>query len=203
MSLLALAIPTLSACGSSTNPAAQAAAHEAKLARQERTELVELVSCAHRHGIPLPPPTPDGKILTRGVNLRSPARKAALSNCYRAVVSKATRLQEAERLREGKSAKPAGEQPRNPAGTAAVFAKEHEQLVEVVACAHRHGIPLPEPDTHNHINTSGVNLKGRHRETALSNCFHKVVARATREQEELAHEQEGGPRRLGEEPPAP
>ncbi len=203
--LFALACTGLAACGSTSNPVTQASAREAKLARQEHSELVELVDCARRHGIHLPPPTAANKVITRGVNLKSRRRKAALSACYHTVIGKAAKEREAEGAREGTSAKPSEEPPQSPTQAAAAPAKEHDQLIEVVTCARRHGIHLPEPDAHNHVSTRGVNLKSHNRKAIMNDCLRKVVSQATKEQEEeeLAREHKKGPRRLGEEPATP
>jgi hypothetical protein len=206
--LISAACLALTACGSSSGQSAAAAAAAARnnqAFRHQRAELLELVSCAHRHGINLPEPDAANKVNTRGVNLKGRRRKAAINDCYHKVVSKATKESEAERAREAGSkrqgeASPAGTSATSAQGTAA-FAREREQLMEVVSCARRHGIHLPEPDAHNNINTRGANLRSRRNKAAMNACFHKVVSQAAREQEELARERETGPRRLGEGPP--
>lgn len=192
------ALAGLSACGSTVDPRAQAAAREAKLYHQQHVELLALVNCAHRHGINLPPPTPTNKVSTRGVNLKSPQRKAALSACYHKVVGQFAGQQSAQGAQEGKST----QANQAPSQSPAAVAREHEQLMELVACARRHGIRLPEPDAQNHVNTRGVNLKGHKREVIMSRCFHAVVSHATHEREAANREQQQSPNGFGEEPPA-
>jgi hypothetical protein len=198
--LVLLACTVLSACASTVNPVKQASAREVRLAGQEHAELLELVSCARAHGIDLPEPTASNKISTRGVNLKGRRRKAALNACYQHAVSKAKKEHEAEQAKEGKQ--PGQESAQSTAQSAAAFAREHEQLVEVVSCARRHGIHLPEPNAHNQVNTRGVDIKGHRREVAMSDCFHKVVSKAAAEAQAEQREREAGPRRLGEEAPA-
>ena len=198
--LVALACFALNACASTPDPAKQASAQEARLVAQEHAEALELVSCARTHGIDLPEPTASNKVSTQGVNLKSQRRKVALSACYQKVVSKAAKVHEAERAKEGK---PPSEAAQSSTQNTVAFQREHEQLVEVVACARRHGIDLPEPNSHNQVSARGVNTKGHRRESAMSNCFHKVVNKATAEAQTEQREQEAGPRRLGEEPKAP
>ena len=158
------------------------------------------MSCARAHGIDLPEPTAANKISTRGVNLKGRRRKAALNACYQQAVGKAKKEHEAELAKEGKQ--PGAETAQSTAQSAAAFAREHEQLVEVVSCARRHGIDLPEPNAHNQVNPRGVNIKGHRREVAMSDCFHKVVSKAAAEVQAEQQERETGPRRLGEEAPS-
>jgi hypothetical protein len=194
--LLTFACLGLTACGSSQSPVSVAAARSNKLYRQERDEALDLVNCARGHGIPLPAPNSKNAISTVGINLNGHRRKAALSFCYQKASEKAAKEHEEERVREGK---PAKEAPTDTStqGTAA-FEQEREHLLEVVSCARRHGIHLPEPDAHNNINTRGFNLKSHRNSIVMSACFREVVNKASREQEELAREQQAGPRRLGE-----
>jgi pyruvate/2-oxoglutarate dehydrogenase complex dihydrolipoamide acyltransferase (E2) component len=193
----------LTACGSSQSPAAAAAARSNKLYQQQRAEALELVSCARQHGIHLPEPDARNNVSTRGVNLKGHRRKATINTCYHKVVNKAAKAQEAEHAAEEAARKRRGEPPptgvaQSPTQKAAVFAKEREQLTEVVSCARRHGIHLPEPDAHNNINPRGINLKSHHNNIVMSGCFRQVVNKASKEQQELAREQEAGPKRLGE-----
>lgn len=197
----------LAACGSSGQPSAEAAAtrQNAKIYKQQRAEALELVSCARQHGINLPEPDAKNSVSTRGVNLKGRRRKAAINTCYHKVVTKAEKVQAAERAAEEAERKRRGEPPPKTAAQsstqkAAAFAQEREQLMEVVHCARRHGLHLPDPDAHNNINPRGLNLRSPHNNTVMSGCFRQVVAKASREQQELAQEREAGPRRLGEEP---
>lgn len=48
-------------------------------------------------------------------------------------------------------------------------------IVEIMACARRHGIHLPPP-TAAGVNVSGV--KGRHNEVVMSVCYHNAVKKA-------------------------
>jgi hypothetical protein len=197
--LISFACLGLTACSSSQSPAAAAAARSKKLYRQERAESLDLVHCAHAHGIPLPEPNAENNVRTVGINLKGRRRKAALTFCYQKAVKKAAKELEEERVREGKPAKEATTaQTSAPAAT--VVAQERQHLMEVVSCARRHGIHLPEPDAHNNINTRGLHLKSHRNNIVMSACFREVVGKASREQEELAREQQAGPRRLGEGP---
>jgi hypothetical protein len=198
--LVAFACLALNACASTSDPAKQASAQEVRLVAQEHAELAELVSCARAHGIDLPEPTASGKISTRGVNLKDPRRKAALSACYQHAVHKTTKKHEAELAKEGKQ--PSAEAAQSSAQSAAAVQGEHERLIEVVSCARRHGIDLPEPNSHNQVSTRGVNMKGHRREAAMSDCFHKVVSKAAAQAQEEQREREAGPRRIGEEAPS-
>jgi hypothetical protein len=203
--LLALACPGLTACGGSSgqSPAAAAiAAQNAKIYKSQHAEALELVSCAHRHGIPLPPPNPtNNNISTVGVNLKIHHRQAELSNCYHRVIQKAAKAQAAEREAEEAARKRRGEPPPREAGpSSATLARERQQLTEVVSCARHHGLNLPEPDAHNNINPRGLNLESPHNKTIMNACFRNAVAKASSEQQEQEHEREAGPRRLGEEP---
>ncbi len=195
----------LTACaGSSGRSSAEAAAAEqnAKIYRRQRSEALELVDCAHRHGIPLPQPDPKTNgVSTVGINLKSHRRKEALSNCYHGVVRKAERVQAAERQAIEAERRRRGEPPLRETQSAqagAAFAQEREHLMEVVRCARRHGIHLPEPDSHNNINTRKVNIKTPHNKNVMNHCFQEVVSKVSREQQEAARERESGPRRLGE-----
>jgi hypothetical protein len=88
---VALASCGLTACGSSSDPAAQTRSYsprEAAIQKTRRRHLTELVSCARRHGIHLPPPTERG-INVSGVKGRS--REDAISACYQEVLKKAAR----------------------------------------------------------------------------------------------------------------
>jgi hypothetical protein len=191
----------LTACGGSSGqpPAAAAAAQNVQAYKQQRTELLELVSCARRHGIDLPEPTPQNKVNLRGVNLKSPRRKAELTACYKEVVKKTERAeQEAGAKRRGEE--PSAATSSAAAQRAAAFAQERERLTEVVSCARRHGIHLPEPDSRNNINTRGLNLEHGHNKAVMDACVRAVSINASQEQEALAREQQNGPKRLGEEP---
>lgn len=97
---------TSTACGgSSATSATAASAREVRAYNQQRAELLELVSCARRHGINLSGPTAQLKVSTRGVDLRSPRRKAALNDCFHKVVNRATRKakREAQEQKEQES----------------------------------------------------------------------------------------------------
>jgi hypothetical protein len=185
LALIACACLALSACSESSSPSATAAPSRQETAayRQQRAQLLELISCARRRGIRLPPPTSANKIDTRGVNLRG-HRRAELGACYQKVVHKAERQQEA------KAAK-SGEGGAGAAQSASTFKLEREQLMEVVSCARRHGIDLPEPDAHNRVNTRGLRLRG-HRAATLKACVGSVARSAAA--------QESGPVVLGGPP---
>lgn len=73
-------------------------------------------------------------------------------------------------------------------------------MVEVVACARRHGIHLPEPDSHNNVNTRGAHVQRPRNKAALNACARQAAAKSEAEARERAQEQAAGPRRLGEEP---
>jgi len=108
VSLLVLAgCSFLSACGSSSDPSSTAASVRRPvhhLSRRERVELVELVGCARRHGIDLPEPNSEGKVSTKGVDLKSPQHKAELNACFHKVVGKASREEAARREAEHEEA---------------------------------------------------------------------------------------------------
>ncbi len=205
--VLASACVGLTACGGSSNAAQQARSpspQEIETYKKHRAELLELVSCAHRHGVPLPTPTPDNRINTEGVNLKSHRRKAALNACYQKVVNRTELEEQAEQTEHQGGPRRLGEEPAagqaqtgRSQGTA--FKQEHERLVEVVACARRHGIHLPEPDAHNNINTRGA-LGTRHEKNAMKACVRAAV-NASAERQAQAQEQQSGPSRLGEESP--
>jgi hypothetical protein len=181
---IACACLGLSACGSTSDPVKETAARDARLASDQHAEAMDLVNCAHRHGIDLPEPDAQDKISTRGVNLEGPRRKAAINTCYHKAVATAERVYAAERARAGESSKPPAAAAPAQAQTQAteVSASERRQLVEVVSCARRHGIDLPEPNAQNKISTRGVDVKGRRREATLSACVREVADRASSEQ---------------------
>lgn len=175
----------LTACGGSSEAAQRAKSspspQEIEAYKKQRAELFELVSCAHRHGVPLPAPTANNRISTRGVNLKSPRRKAAINACYQQVVKKAS-SEEQERAAQQSppprlgEAPPAGQTQTAPSEGAA-FTQERKRLMEVVSCARKHGIHLPEPDAHNNINTRGLHLEHGHNKTVMNTCFHEVVSK--------------------------
>ena len=182
---LAFACLGLTACSGSSGGPPQArgpSPQEVETYKRQRAELVELVSCARRHGINLPPPTANNKISTRGVNLKSPRRKAAINACYQKVVQKAS-AEERERAEQSSPPPRLGEEPSPreaqtaPSGAAA-FAQERRRLMEVVSCARKHGVHLPEPDAHNNIKTRGLHLEHGHNKTVMNICFHQVVSKA-------------------------
>lgn len=78
--LVLLASIGLGGCGSSST-----ATRQAQLAQREHAQLLELVSCARRHGIPLPPPVGNTES-TRGVNLKGHRRKAVINACYQKAI---------------------------------------------------------------------------------------------------------------------
>jgi hypothetical protein len=116
------------------------------------------------------------------VNLKSHRRKAAINTCYQQVVKKSS-SEEQERAERERPPPRLGEEP--PAGQAqtaqssgTAFAQERKRLMEVVSCARRHGVHLPEPDAHNNINTRGLHLEKGHNKTVMNICFHNVVSQA-------------------------
>jgi hypothetical protein len=97
--ILALASCSLTACSSSSNSASQArSASPQEIAIQKRRDagILELVSCARRHGIHLPPPTAAG-VNVSGVKGRR--REEAVSACYHKVLKKSEREAQAERAK--------------------------------------------------------------------------------------------------------
>lgn len=101
----------LSACGSSSSDPSTAASVRRPvhhLSHRERAELVELVGCARHHGIALPEPNAEGKVSTKGLNLKSPRHKAALDACFHKVVTKASREEAAIKRAEGREAEREG-----------------------------------------------------------------------------------------------
>lgn len=83
---------------------------------------------------------------------------------------------------------------------AALFQQERQGVVELVACARRHGIYLPEPDAHNNVNTRGAHVRAPHNKAILNACARQATRKLQGESRALEREQTGGPRRLGEEP---
>lgn len=189
-----LACLGLAACGSSESPSALAAT---KAYKQQRAELMDLVACGRQHGIAMPAPTPDNKLDMHGVNVSSPRRKAALNNCYHKAVRTAAAEHEAEQAQKERREGPA-EKEAAAAQKAATFKQERKQLIELVSCVRQHGIHMPEPDAHNNINTRGLHLRSHHNNIVVTGCLHKVVGKATGEQQEQGQEQ--GPVQIGETP---
>jgi hypothetical protein len=195
---IALLCLALTACGSTESSAAtEAASRRARLYNQQRAELMELVNCGRQHGLAMPNPTQNNQIDMRHVNVKGKRRKAALNYCYRRAVNTASGRENQERAREESQAGPA-EKAAVAAQKKAQFQQERSQLEEVVSCARRHGIQLPEPDARNNINTQGLHIKSHRNRIIMRHCFGQVVARATKEQQAQAREQQAGPRRLGE-----
>jgi hypothetical protein len=109
--LIALASCGLTACGTSSNQASQARSLSPQEAAKRRAGIVELVNCARRHGIHLPPPTEAG-VNVSGVKGRR--HEEAMSACYQKVLKKSRREERAERASQaGQEASPPalGEEP--------------------------------------------------------------------------------------------
>jgi hypothetical protein len=91
--IVALASCGLTACGSSSGSSGQAS-QARSLSPQEaatrQTEIAELVSCARRHGVHLPPPTASG-VNVSGVKGRR--HEEAVSACYQKALKKARQEQ--------------------------------------------------------------------------------------------------------------
>lgn len=49
-------------------------------------------------------------------------------------------------------------------------AARHAKLVELVGCVRQHGVYVPEPDAHNNIDTSKVNIKSPHVRAVVKAC---------------------------------
>jgi hypothetical protein len=182
--LVSLACAVLTACGGSADPSPtrSPSPQAVEAYKKQRVELLELVSCARRHGVPLPAPTANNKISTRGVNLKSHRRKAAINACYQKVVKKASSEEQEQAERERPPPRLGEEPPAGQAQTAesggTAFVQERKRLMEVVSCARRHGVHLRQPDAHNHINTRGLHLQKGHNKTVMNICFHNVVSKA-------------------------
>lgn len=196
----------LTACAGSSDSSAAAraaTAHAEQVFNHERAQLIELVHCARQRGVHLPEPNAQNKVSTRGVDMKNPRVKATVNHCFQKVLSTIKHEEKQVREVEGKPGEeairtPTASQPGTP-----TFERERAQLMEVVHCARRHGIHLPDPNTHtNNINTHGLHINSRHNKAIISACFTHVIANATKEQEEIAQEQQFGPKRLGEEPPS-
>ncbi len=200
LALVALACVGLSACASSRRGPTSAEAAQRRAYLKQRAGLLALVGCAHRHGIPLPQPTPQNTLNTSGVNLKIHNRQALLYACYQKTIQKAGQEHEAELAREahGRSAEAA----QAKAEKAAQFAAEREQLIAVVRCARRHGLHLPEPDSHNNVDTRGFHIQSPHNKALMSACLRQAVSQAASaqqgQQQQQEQEQRQGPRRLGE-----
>jgi hypothetical protein len=91
--LLMIALASgLGACGSSTDPKAPPTVrHPSHLTRNQRAELVELVRCSRRHGVPLPKPNSEGQVIISRAYLKSPQRKAIITNCIHEAAREAKR----------------------------------------------------------------------------------------------------------------
>lgn len=112
--ILALASCGLTACGSSSGPAGQARALSPQEAAKRRAGIVELLSCARRHGIHLPPPTEAG-VNVSGVKGRR--NEEAMSACYQKVLKKSQREERAERAGQaGQEASPPALGEESPPG---------------------------------------------------------------------------------------
>jgi hypothetical protein len=61
-------------------------AQPTKISARQHKQLVKVVSCARRHGIDLPEPNAQNKIITRGVDVKGRRREAILNACVREVV---------------------------------------------------------------------------------------------------------------------
>jgi hypothetical protein len=99
--ILALASCSLTAC-SSSDPASQARSlspQEVAVQKKQYAGVLEIVSCARRHGIHLPPPTAAG-VNVSGVKGRR--NEEAVSACYQKVIKKAARQARAERAARAK-----------------------------------------------------------------------------------------------------
>jgi hypothetical protein len=184
LALLAIAFACIgpTACSDSStadNRPKGPSSYEVEIFKKQRAEALALVSCARRHGIDLPAPTAKNSVSTRGVNLKSPRRKAELSNCYRQIVKKAAKEQKEEQEAQEAAPRRLGEEPTSPGGAKGnAFAQERQHLVEIVACARKHGVHLPEPDSHNNIKPGRVG-KTAHGRAVLNTCVRSVVGHVT------------------------
>lgn len=196
LAFLALALPAsfgLAGCGGAS-PSPQAVAAREAL-RAQHTAVVDLTRCGRRHGIPLPAPTSNTSINLSGINMKVHGRKAALSRCYQKVVKQANEQQVREGQGTGREAAAA-----QSAQQAAIFQQQRERLIEIVACARRHGIHLPEPDAHNNVNTRGANIRTPRNKATINACARQAAGTSEEEERERAQQRASGPRRLGEEP---
>lgn len=188
-----LACP-LAACSSSRSPA-QA---EAKVYQQRRAVLLELVACARQRGLNMQEPEANNSISTTGLKLNEPRRKAAMNYCFHKAQARVARESEAERSAQGQSAGQVENQASTPGSPA--FIAERQHVMQVVSCARRHGLNLPDPDSHNDINTRGLHLNNPHNKRVMNNCFHDVLVSVSREQKEDEEAQRRGRVWLGSEP---
>ncbi len=92
---LALASCTLTACGSSagSTPPAQAPQLTPQQAAARHLAVVEMVNCARRHGIHLPPATEQG-VNVSGV--KGHRNEVAMGHCYHNALKQAARRAKAE-----------------------------------------------------------------------------------------------------------
>lgn len=109
---LTLALPTctLTACGSSSNstpPSSQARSLTPQQAAVRREALLEMVACARRHGIHLPPATEQG-VNVSGV--KGHRNEQAMGHCYHKALKRVARREKAEQAEQAESA----EQGSNP-----------------------------------------------------------------------------------------
>jgi hypothetical protein len=95
---------------SGAEASAAQAAQAAAVYKQEREQVLAIVSCARRHGIHLPAPDAHNNVNTRGV-LKSRRQKAAMNNCVHEVVSKATREREELAREQSQGPRRLGEEP--------------------------------------------------------------------------------------------
>ncbi len=84
--IVTLATCGLTACGGSSNQASQARAISPQEAAAQRQVMTELISCARRHGVHLPPPTPQG-VNVSGV--RGRRNEEAVGHCFHKALKKA------------------------------------------------------------------------------------------------------------------
>jgi hypothetical protein len=94
--IFTLASCSLTACSSSSNPAPQARSlspQEVAIQRKRHAGVLEIVSCARRHGVRLPPPTATS-VNVSGVKGRR--HEEVVSACYQKALKKAARQEQAE-----------------------------------------------------------------------------------------------------------
>lgn len=53
--------------------------------------------------------------------------------------------------------------------------RQHTALVAFVACMRRHGYPVHEPDSHNHLSTRGFNMQSPRLKAVGTACYEKTL----------------------------
>lgn len=67
------------------------------------------------------------------------------------------------------------------AGSTQAAAHEHAQLITFVTCMHHHQINLPFPDTNNHVNTQGIDMKSHRYRVVSVACYEGMIKKEQRE----------------------